>query len=230
MSIDDSGFESEDQMFYSDTESDSDYEILPINDIEPQINHLSVSFMQINISVENNPLLLQDHHDILQISEDLDQLLDVMEEQARLNPMEQHKNQMRDLETPEPCREEQCTIRGCICEENKRETGVHNFSNISDDFNALCDNLEAACEQEQHRTSTPIARSADKECQTETQEGNDEQIYDGEMMLMQFSNEQVQRMIAKHDKFREEALIKEQNLTIMCTEANKKCHTTIHKD
>ncbi len=119
MSIDHSGFDSEDQIFYSDEESELSFEILPFENIGHYNNNLQLAFMQNTLPVENNPLQLQDHSDILQVSEDLDQLLDVMEDQARINPMEQHENLMRDLETAVACTEERCTIRGCACEENK---------------------------------------------------------------------------------------------------------------
>jgi hypothetical protein len=225
MSIDDSGFESEDQIFYSDEESELSFEILPFENIEHHHNNLQLAFMQNIIPIENNPLRLQDHSDILQVSEDLDQLLDVMENQARVDPTEQHEDLMRALETPVVCTEERCTIRGCVCEENKWGTKNPNYSDVSEDFAQLCDSLETACAQEQPRTSTPIPRTAEKECQTEIQDGHDERIYDGEETLMKFTNEQVYRIIAKNDKFREETLVKEQNMQAMCDEANEKCQT-----
>jgi hypothetical protein len=189
MSIEDSGFESEDQIFYSDEESERSFEIIPSENIGHYNNNLQLAFMQNIIPIENNPLQLQDHSDILQISEDLDQLLDVMENQAREDPMEQHENLMRDLETPLACTEEMCTTRGCPCEEIKWGTKDPNdYSAVSEDFAQLCENIETACAQEQPRTSTPIPRAADKEFQTEPQDGDDERIYDGEMTLMRFSN------------------------------------------
>ena len=103
MSIEDSGFESEDQIFYSDAESELSFEILQIENIGHYNNNLQLAFMQNSLPIEINPLQLQDHQDILQISEDLDQLLDVMENQAMENPVEQHENLMRDLETPVGC-------------------------------------------------------------------------------------------------------------------------------
>jgi hypothetical protein len=113
MSIEDSGFESEDQIFYSDAESELSFEILQIENIGHYNNNLQLACMQNSLPIEINPLQLQDHQDILQISEDLDQLLDVMEnqamenhmveDQAMQNPVEQHENLMRDLETPVGC-------------------------------------------------------------------------------------------------------------------------------
>jgi hypothetical protein len=243
MSIDDSGFESEDQIFYSDEESELSFEILHFENIEHHHNNLQLDFMRDITPIENNHLQLQDHSDILQVSEDLDQLLGVMENQARMDPTEQHEDQlldvmedqarmdptgqhedlMRALETPVVCAEERCTIRGCVCEENRWGTKNPNYSDVSEDFAQLCDSLETACAQEQPRTSTPIPRKTEKECQTETQEGHDERIYDGEETLMKFTNEQVYRIIAKNDKFREETFVKEQNMKAMCDEANEKC-------
>ncbi len=186
-------------------------------------NNLQLAFMQNSLPDENNPLQLQDHHDILQISEDLDQLLDVMENQAIKDPVEQHENLMRDLETPVTCTEERCSIRGCICEETKLGTKDPNYSDVSEDFAQLCDSLETACAHEQPRTSTPIPRATDKECQTEPQDGDDERIYDGEMTLMRFSNEQVHRIIQKNDKFREETLVKEQAMKEKYEETSERC-------
>ena len=119
MSIEDSGFESEDQIFYSDAESELSFEILQIENIGHYNNNLQLAFMQNNLPVEINPSQFQDHQDILQISEDLDQLLDVMENQAMENPVEQHENLMRDLETPVGCTNEMCTTRECPCEDMK---------------------------------------------------------------------------------------------------------------
>jgi hypothetical protein len=224
MSIEDSGFESEDQIFYSDEESELSFEILPFENIGHYNNNLQLAFMQNIIPIENNPLQLQDHSDILQVSEDLDQLLDVMENQARVDPMEQHEDLMRDLETPVACTEERCTIKGCPCEDRKWGTKDPNdYSDVSEDFAQLCDNLETACAQEQPRTSTPIPRAADKECQTKQQDGDDERIYDGEETLMRFSNEQVYRIITKNDKFREKTLVKEQNMMAKYEETSEKC-------
>jgi hypothetical protein len=223
MSIEDSGFESEDQIFYSDEESELSFEILHFENIGHYNNNLQLAFMQNTLPIENNPLQLQDHRDILQISEDLDQLLDVMENQAREDPVERHENLMRDLETPVTCTEERCSIRGCICEETKWGTKDPNYSDVSEDFAQLCDSLETACAHEQPRTSTPIPRATDKECQTEPQDGDDERIYDSEMTLMRFSNEQVRRIIQKNDKFREEALVKEQDMKAKYEETSEKC-------
>ncbi len=187
-------------------------------------NNLQLAFMQNFLPNENNPLQLQDHHDILQISEDLDQLLDVMENQAMENPVEQHENLMRDLETPVGCADEMCTTRGCPCEEIKWGTKDPNdYSAVSEDFEKLCDTIETACANEQPRTSTPIPRATDKGCQTEPQNGDDERIYDGEMTLMLFSNEQVQRIIQKNDKFREETLVKEQAMKEKYEETSERC-------
>jgi hypothetical protein len=234
MSIEDSGFESEDQIFYSDAESELSFEILQIENIGHYNNNLQLAFMQNNLPIEINPLQLQDHQDILQISEDLDQLLDVMENQAMenqvvesqamQNPVEQHENLMRDLETPVGCTEEMCTTRGCPCEEMKWGTkDPHNYSAISEDFEKLCDNIETACASEHQRTSTPIPRTMDQGCQTEPQDGDDERIYDGEMSLIHFSNEQVGRMLQKHDKFREETLVREQAMREKYEETYEKC-------
>jgi hypothetical protein len=234
MSIEDSGFESEDQIFYSDAESELSFEILQIENIGHYNNNLQLAFMQNFLPIENNPIQLQDHQDILQISEDLDQLLDVMENQAMENqtvenqatenPVEQHENLMRDLETPVGCTDEMCTTRGCPCEEMKWGTkDPHNYSAISEDFEKLCNNIETACANEQPRTSTPIPLATDKGCQTEPQDGDDERIYDGELTLMRFSNEQVHRMLQKHDKFREETLVREQVLKEKYEKAYEKC-------
>jgi hypothetical protein len=230
MSIEDSGFESEDQIFYSDEESELSFEILPFENIGHYNNNLQLAFMQNVIPVENNPLQSQDHSDILQISEDLDQLLDVMENQAREDPVEQHENLMRDLETPLACTEEMCTTRGCPCEEIKWGTKDPNdYSAVSQDFAQLCETIETACAQEQPRTSTPIPRAADKECQTEPQDGDDERIYDGEMTLMRFSNEQVHRIIQKNDKFREETLVKEKEMKQKYDETSERCQEYYNK-
>jgi hypothetical protein len=224
MSIEDSGFESEDQIFYSDVESELSFEILHIENIGHYNNNLQITFMQNSLPIENNPLQLQDHQDILQISEDLDQLLDVMENQAMENPVEQHENLMRNLETPVGCANEMCTTRGCPCEEIKWGTKDPNdYSAVSEDFEKLCDTIETACANEQPRTSTPIPRTAEKECQTEPQDGDDERIYDGEMTLMRFSNEQVARIMQKHDKFREETLVKEQAMREKYEETSERC-------
>jgi hypothetical protein len=224
MSIEDSGFESEDQIFYLDEESELSFEILHFENIGHNNNNLQLAFMQNSLPNENNPLQLQDHHDILQISEDLDQLLDVMENQAMENPVEQHENLMRDLETPVGCTDEMCTTRGCPCEEMKWGTKDPNdYSAVSEDFEKLCDTIKTACANEQPRTSTPIPRATDKECQTEPQDGDDERIYDGEMTLMRFSNEQVHRIIQKNDKFREETLVKEQAMKEKYEEINERC-------
>ena len=224
MSIDDSGFESEDQIFYSDAESELSFEILQIENIGHYNNNLQLAFMQNNLPVEINPSQFQDHQDILQISEDLDQLLDVMENQAMENPVEQHENLMRDLETPVGCTDEMCTTRGCPCEEMKWGTKDPNdYSAVSEDFEKLCDTIETACANEQPRTSTPIPRATDKECQTEPQDGDDERIYDGNMTLMRFSNEQVHRIMQKHDKFREETLVKEQAMKEKYEETSERC-------
>jgi hypothetical protein len=224
MSIEDSGFESEDQIFYSDVESELSFEILHFENIGHYNNNLQLAFMQNSLPNENNPLQLQDHQAILQISEDLDQLLDVMENQAMENPVEQHGNLMRDLETPVGCTEEMCTTRGCPCEEMKwGAKDPHNYSAVSEDFEKLCDNIETACANEQPRTSTPIPRATDKECQTEPQDGDDERIYDGNMTLMRFSNEQVHRMIQKNDKFREETLVRQQAMKEKYKETSERC-------
>jgi hypothetical protein len=234
MSIEDSGFESEDQIFYSDVESELSFEILQIENIGHNNNNLQLAFMQNSLPIEINPLQLQDHQDILQISEDLDQLLDVMENQAMEkqtvenqemeNHVEQHRNLMRDLETPVGCTDEMCTTRGCPCEEIKWGTKDPNdYSAVSEDFEKLCDTIETACANEQPRTSTPIPRAADKECQTEPQGGDDERIWDGEETLMRFSNEQVHRIMQKHDKFREETLVKEQAMKEINEETSERC-------
>jgi hypothetical protein len=117
-----------------------------------------------------------------------------------------------------------CTTRGCPCEEMKWGTKDPNdYSAVSEDFEKLCDTIETACANEQPRTSTPIPRATDKECQTEPQDGDDERIWDGEMTLMRFSNEQVHRIMQKHDKFREETLVKEQAMKEKYEETSERC-------
>jgi hypothetical protein len=63
----------------------------------------------------------------------------------------------------------------------------------------------------------------DQGCQTEPQDGDDERIYDGEMSLIHFSNEQVGRMLQKHDKFKEETLVREQAMREKYEETYEKC-------
>jgi hypothetical protein len=65
MSIEDSGFESEDQIFYSDEESELSFEILHLENVGHYNNNLQLAFMQNSLPIENNPLQLQDNHDIL---------------------------------------------------------------------------------------------------------------------------------------------------------------------
>jgi hypothetical protein len=225
MAINDSGFESEDQIFYSDTESESDFEILPINNVGHNNNNLQQAFLQ-HIPIENNVLQVQDHSDILQISEDLDQLMEAMEDQARMDPMREHEEMMQHLVLPGPrCRQE-CGVQGSICEEPGQIVQMLNlnYSKISDEFESLCDNLESVCEIQQPRTSTPIPYKRNMECQTEPQDGDDERLYDGELNLMSFSNEQVHRIITKHDLECERYMERELNITQLYTEANNKCH------
>ncbi len=59
MSIEDSGFESEDQIFYSDVESELSFEILQIENIGHYNNNLQLAFMQNNLPVEINPSQFQ---------------------------------------------------------------------------------------------------------------------------------------------------------------------------
>ena len=202
--MDDSGFESE--IFYSDSETE---DIIPFS-YEPlsyhNNNNVTIAFQ----NHENNQPSLQEINVIPTASQDLDDLLHVMENMMTdAVDVDAVARDVRDLETPEDPGANPCTIEGCFCREDHWEQYQQDEprSSGSDEFSSICNELTKACgnqEKPHKETSTE-----EKETQTEVQEGDDERTYDGENVLMTFSNEQVTRMMEKHDKLQAEALVRE---------------------